>query len=328
MSFLFYSRRYRYAIIYVLLLNFLITGCQKSSHQSAITLTIPTASSSGTIFELGEQLSTLWSTQLPYITANAFPSKGGAENLTLLQQGEANVTFSVTSALYNSYHGLGEFEGNPNQKLRVIAGLYYNPNQIVISNGQAINFLAELNGHNFSSGVEGSSTNREAMLHFKAIGLDMTKYCNLMYADATESIDLLKDNKITGAWVMSGVPNQAVSRMLTECNSHLISISDITINQILLDYPWYSKYVIPAGTYQNQEEDITTTAVKLILCTTSDLDEDTVYDLTKTFWKNIETLKESNSVLRSISMEGALTDIGDLPLHKGALKYYKEQGIK
>lgn len=328
MSFICCLRGYRYVIIFILLLSFLITGCQKFSYQPTITLQMPTASSSGTVFELGEQLSSLWSSQLSYITANAYASDGGAENLLLLQQGEANVTFSVTSTLYNSYHGLGEFEGNSNDKLRVIAGLYYNPNQIVISNENSINYLLELKGHNFSSGAEGSSSIRESTLHFQALGLNMSKYCNLVYADAIESIDLLKDNKITGTWVMSGVPNQAVAKMLTECNSRLISLGDMTINHILNAYPWYSKYVIPAGTYQNQEEDITTTAVKLVLCTTSDLDENTVYDLTKVFWKNIEALKESNSVLRSISMEGALTDIGNLPLHKGALKYYKEQGLK
>ena len=41
-------------------------------------------------------------------------------------------------------------------------------------------------------------------------------------------------------------------------------------------------YTIPAGTYAGQEEDVPTSAVKLTLFITADMDEETVYQMTKT----------------------------------------------
>lgn len=316
---------YLFSLTFLLLL---LIGCnQTSSPRSPQTLHIPTASSSGALYQLGEEFSTLWTNELSYITANSFESNGGIENLTLLSQGDADVTFAVTSILYEAYHGLGDFEEQANNNLRIIAGLYYNPNQIVASKESNANFLTDLKGLPFSPGAIGSTTVKEAALHFKALGVDLSEYCEIVNSGFTESVELLKNNDIKGAWIMAGIPNQAVSQMTSEAGAHLISLSDLTIQQLQQNYPWYAKYIIPAGTYENQDTDITTTAVKLVLCTTADLDEETVYDLTKTLWEHMDSLKKENNTLRSVSLEGAITDLAGLPLHEGALKYYKEKGI-
>ncbi|WP_051650747.1 TAXI family TRAP transporter solute-binding subunit [Lachnoclostridium phytofermentans] len=312
----------------LILLMLLLTGCNKTSSPiPPQTLHIPTASSSGALYQLGDLFSTLWTNELSYITANSYESNGGIENLTLLHQGDAEVTFAVTSILYEAYHGIGDFEEKANDNLRVIAGLYYNPNQIVVSKDTNAKFLTDLKGLSFSPGAIGSTTIKEATQHFKVLGIDLAEYCDLVNSGFTESVELLKNNDIKGAWIMAGIPNQAVSQMTSEAGAHLISISDLTITQLQQNYPWYSKYIIPAGTYENQDTDITTSAVKLALCTTTDLDVQTVYDLTKTLWEHMDSLKEKNSTLRSVSLEGAVTDLAGLPLHDGAMKYYKEKGI-
>lgn len=312
----------------LVLLMLLLTGCNKiSSPHPPQTLYIPTASSSGPLYQLGDLFSTLWTNELSYITANSYESNGGIENLALLKQGDANVTFAVTSILYESYHGIGDFDEKPNDKLRIIAGLYYNPNQIIVSNDTNAKFLTDLKELTFSPGVIGSTTVKEATHHFKALGFNLSEYCNLVYAGPTESVELLQNNTIKGAWIMSGIPNQAVSEIMSKAEARLISISDLIIHQLQQDHPWYTKYIIPAGTYENQDTDITTSAVKLALCTTADLDEETVYDLTKTLWEHMDSLKENNSTLRSVSLERAVTDLAGLPLHEGAIKYYKEIGI-
>ena len=47
----------------------------------------------------------------------------------------------------------------------------------------------------------------------------------------------------------------------------------------------------------------------------------------KAFWENIDTLKQSNSALKDLKIEDAVTDLAGLPLHDGAIKYYKEVGV-
>ena len=87
-----------------------------------------------------------------------------------------------------------------------------------------------------------------------------------------------------------------------------------------------TKLIIPAGTYAGQDKDIITTSLPVIAFTTSDMDKETAYLLTKTYWENKKSLGESAKWWNGVSMDmlnNILTDI-----HPGAKKYYKEVGAK
>ena len=89
-------------------------------------------------------------------------------------------------------------------------------------------------------------------------------------------------------------------------------------------YPWYAPYTIPAGTYPGQDKDVKTSAIKMVMFCRGDMDEQTVYDLTKTFWENIEELGKAQGNLKGLTPQNAVLDIANLPLHSGAARYYKE----
>ena len=126
---------------------------------------------------------------------------------------------------------------------------------------------------------------------------------------------------------MAGLPTAAVTEITTTANGKLVPIDEEVIAGLKGKYPWYAEYTIPAGTYEGQEQDITTSAIKMAMFTSADLPEDVVYDLTKAFWENIDTLKQSNSALKDLKIEDAVTDLAGLPLHDGAIKYHKEVGV-
>ena len=92
-------------------------------------------------------------------------------------------------------------------------------------------------------------------------------------------------------------------------------------------YPWYAKYTIPAKTYPNQDKDVQTSAIKMVMFCRHDLSEDTVYQLTKSFWEHIDELGKAQKNLKGLKPADAVKDIANLPLHPGAAKYYKEIGV-
>ena len=49
--------------------------------------------------------------------------------------------------------------------------------------------------------------------------------------------------------------------------------------------------------------------------------------MTKLLWDNLATLQEIHSATKSMVIEAALKGI-PVPLHKGALRYYKENGVE
>lgn len=303
----------------------LMTSCASSQHKIAID--IPTAGTTGALYPLGASIAYLWNQHIPTVRASSQSSNGGIENLNLVYEQEANVSMGVTSIVYQAYEGLGKFKERKNPKLRIIAGLYYNPNQIVVTKDSQIKTIQELKGHSFAPGAPGSTTEDETKIHFDSLGLSYPKDISPVYIGPSEASELIRNRSLDGLWVMAGIPTASVAELITTANCRLVPVTKEEVEQLKQKYPWYASYTIPKGTYKNQDEDIPTSAIKMVLYTTSDLDEETVYQLTKTFWEHIDELKKSNKSLSLCKVEDAVTDISNLPLHDGAARYYREVGV-
>lgn len=186
-----------------------------ADQQDPITINIPTAATTGALYPLGSSMANLWTEKLDYVKANAQASNGGIDNLNLLHSGEAQVSMAVTSVMYESFNGEGTFEGRPNDKLRVISGLYYNPNQVVVSKDASITSLKEIEGKNFASGAPGSTTEVETRLHLEEAGINYPDDLKVQFVGFTEAVDLMRNKQLDGAWIMAGLPTAAVTEITT-----------------------------------------------------------------------------------------------------------------
>ena len=178
----------------------------------------------------------------------------------------------------------------------------------------------------FAVAAAGSSVEGECRNHFTAAGLNYPDDIQAEYIAFSDAADMLSNGTIDGAWIMSGAPAAAVSQALSS-GCKLLNISDEVISALQAEYPWYAPFTIPAGTYPNQDEDVQTSAIKMVMFCRGDLDEETVYQLTRVFWENIDKLGESQGNLKGLTPEEAVKDIAELPLHPGAEKYYTEIGV-
>ena len=291
-----------------------------------VIIRFPTAGASGALYSVGAAITNMWNTQIPFVKASSQASAGGIDNLNQIADGESQVSIAISSNCWQSFNGTENFEEMANPKLRVIAGLYLNPNQVVVTSKSGINTLSDVRGKHFAVAASGSSVEGECRNHFTAAGLRYPEDIRPEYIAFADSVELLGNGQIDGAWIMSGIPAPAVSQALSS-GCRLLDIEESTINTLKAEYPWYVTYTIPAGSYPNQKQDVHTTAIKMVLFCSSDLDDETVYMLTKTLWENIDELGASQSSLRGLSAEEAVRDIAGLPLHDGARRYYSEIGV-
>ena len=139
-------------ILCLLLLVLLTTSCGQKEE----VINIPTAATSGNLYPLGAALANLYNDKIPGIKACNQASNGGLDNLHLMERKEVQLTFGVSNIVYDAYMGQGLFQGHANKDLRVIAGLYYNPNQIVVRADRGIESLEDLKGHAFAPGSPGT----------------------------------------------------------------------------------------------------------------------------------------------------------------------------
>lgn len=320
-------------LIVTILFSVILTACSgengdddnKSSQTTQ--LNFPTGATSGTIYPLGSAMANLWTEEIDGVRVNVQASNGGVDNLNLLQQGEAQISFATTGIVWEAFNGERSFEGRPYEDLRIVAGLYMNPNQFVVHKDAGIDSIADLAGKNFAPGTTGSTPEVESSIILPEYGIEYPDGINANFVGFTEAIDLMRNKQIDGALIQAGLPTAAVTEMISTADGKLIGIEDDVREKLMDEYPWYADFTIPAGTYDGQDEDVDTLAIKMVLFTDASIDEDTIYELTKTFWENLDQLKDSHAIVEQMDIEEATTDLADVPLHDGAIRYYEEVGV-
>lgn len=92
---------------------------------------------------------------------------------------------------------------------------------------------------------------------------------------------------------------------------------------------WRYRADVPAGLYEGQVNEETTasfdTAVGIAV--RGDIDEETVYQITKAFWDNIDSVTSEAPWAKALNIEYAASQRGLMQLHPGAARYYKEVGV-
>lgn len=292
----------------------------------AADINFVTAGTASTFYPISATVCQLWNDNIEGMRAVATPSGGGIDNLNQAYDGEAQIGIANANLVYQAQEGLASFEGYANENLRIFAGLYINPNQVVVTKASGIEGLADLIGKKISIGAAGSTTVDEAAVHLGSIGKTIDDI-KAEYMDTSAAADAISNKLLDGVWIMAGTPNSAVTQIMTTTDSKIMPITAEEVEVLKAEYPWYAACEIPAGTYAGQDEAVPTSGVKLTLFITADVDEETVYQMTKVFWENWDTLTETHAALRKADPKQACSDVAGVAIHEGAARYYREIGI-
>ena len=293
---------------------------------AAVKINFPTAGASGALYAVGAAITNNWTKNVKGVQAASQASAGGIAKLNMVSEGEAQISIAISSNVLQCLKGTDSFTGHAYEDLKVIGGLYMNPNQVVVTGKSGIASLADIRGKHFAVAAAGSSVYNECQNHFTTVGMKFPDDIRTELIAFGPAADMLQNGTLDGAWIMSGAPAAAVSQALSS-GCRLIDIDDATLAALQAKYPWYARYVIAANTYPNQPQPVKTSAIKMVMFCRGDLPEELIYNLTKSFWEHIEDLGKAQKNLKGLKPEDAVKDIANLPLHPGAAKYYKEIGV-
>ncbi|MBE0492507.1 MAG: TAXI family TRAP transporter solute-binding subunit [Sulfurospirillum sp.] len=296
---------------------------------------IATASTGGTFYPVGVGIATIASLKLAKdhkMTFSAISSAGSGENIDMMEKGEVN--FSIIQALFGSmaWQGKAKYADAPKKNLRSISMLWQNVEQFVVTNEIAksgnIMDMTNLYGKKFAIGGRGSGTLVSGESILGALGIDIAKM-DMQYLGYGPSSTAMQDGKIDGMNIPSGIPTSAITNAYATIGADKIKhleFSDANIAQIAESYPVWTRFVIPKETYPGQKAAINTIAQPNLLVVTADTPEETVYLLTKTMYENLAFLNTVHKATKAMDIKKAIDGL-PMPLHSGAAKYYKEQGI-
>jgi len=309
----------------VLMFNaFCLTGSAKMTY-----LLITTATTGGTYYPVGVGLSTLWTTNLKGegVRVSAQSSAGSGENIDMLMKDEADL--AVLQGLFGSMAWQGKrVYKEPVKILRSITMLWPNVmHWALVENKVETGNVLDVKGKRVSIGRAGSGTETENLVIMEGIGLSLDDI-SAEYLGMMESSNAMKDGKIDGMLVSPGYPAAAYSDLAASPTKFsFLEITDEQIASINEIYPIFFRTQIPANTYIGQEEPVNSMAQPNWLGIKQDIDEEVVYKLTKTIFENLDYLVGVHDACKNIQLDSALSGL-PVPLHPGALKYYREVGLE
>lgn len=296
---------------------------------------IATASTGGTFYPVGVAIATLLSLRLSdqhRISFSAVSSSGSLDNIRMLANKE--VDFAIIQSLFGllAWQGTSLYKEKAQKNLRSVSMLWQNVEHFMVTNDivktGSMEDLKNLYGANFSITENDSGSKVSAEILMGILGIDYTKM-NLSYFGYNQSAIALQHGKIKGMNSPGGPPVGAVSSVYSAMGPlkvSLLEFSDEEVEKIQKQYPIWTRYVIKANTYPRQSKEVQTIAQPTLLVTNADTPDDVVYLLTKTMYENLTFLNSVNKGTMSISLDKAFEGLS-IPLHPGAVKYYREKGI-
>ena len=293
-------------------------------------IALVTGSTGGTYYPAGTILATLWNDKLANmgVAASAQSSGGTTENLNMIKSGEAEMAIAMTNLTWFNYSGTETFAGKPNTDLRIVTGLWPDVTQFVVTKASKINTLEDFRGRRFCTGAMGSGTEYSSRAILRIVGGLADKDYRAEHLGYFESSAAMQNGQLDGFNAEGGVPTSAVSEIFASQTAvKLLEFSDQDYAKLAREVPFYVQYVIPANTYKGQTQDVKTLGVKCALICSSKLSEELVYNLVKTMYDNIKHLQSSHKAMEYVTLERAVQGLPPVPLHPGAVKFYREKGI-
>lgn len=295
-----------------------------------------TATTGGPYHPVGVALSTLIKLKLlPQfdIDLTAINTEGPQQNINLLRQND--IQFAIVSALssHEARNGTGEFaDVGPDDNLRAITTLWLNADHFLVRDDTVksgtINDFLELENRPVSLGRPESSVLAENQTVLSALGIDIDSNFELIELGFKDSADALASGEIDGMSASGGVPVSAVQHVFDLLGNRVtaLEINDEQLKLIDGGRGLWQRAVIPSGTYTGQNSDILTIGTPNILAVRADVDEDIVYQITRTIFEELEYLHGLHDTTRQISLDNAVRGL-PLAVHEGAARYFKEKGV-
>jgi uncharacterized protein len=286
-------------------------------------IAVLTGGSSGVYYPLGVSIAMVYA-DIPGAKVVVETTDGSVENLMRLQQGTGQVAFALGDALMSAWRGDVDagFNGKLD-RLRVIGALYPNYIQIVATRQSGIRALADLKGKSLAIGAAQSGTELNARAILSAAGMSLKSLGKAEMIPFAESTQRMLKNELDASLQSAGLGVTSIKELTDHSDTVLVPVPESVVKK--LGAP-FRPAVIPAETYRGQTRPISTASVMNYLVTSSSVNDELVYQMTKRLFGAVDELAIAHRAGHEIKLAAAVSR-SPVPLHPGALRYYREKGL-
>lgn len=286
-------------------------------------MTLGTASVGGTYFVYGEALADLLSDRAG-VKVVPRQTQGPNQNVILVDEKKIELGMVTTGVALQAVQGDAAWtKGRKYENIRALFPMYDTPLQCVSLKASGIAGFRQLEGKTVGTGPKAGTTGTYFPLIFDALGMKvMTR--NGQSADMGNQ---LSDGIIDAFCYGAGVPIPIFSQLDRDKEVVFFTWGDDEIAAIRGKLPEFTASLIPKGTYRQQTADQKAIGLFNFAIAHKDMTGDLAYAITRTALENTARLAKAHPAGRETIAANAGRN-SFLPFHPGAVRYYKEKGVK
>ncbi|MEY4083724.1 MAG: hypothetical protein RL483_1093, partial [Pseudomonadota bacterium] len=285
---------------------------------------IGTGGTGGVYYPMGGGFAAALSKHVPGMQATAEVTGGSVANLQLIGTGKPYIGFSMVDAVKDAQNGEGKFKEKI--ELRTLLVLYPNRMHVVTTSATGIKSLKDLKGKRVSVGDIGSATEVMSTRLLEAAGVEVQRE----RLSVAESVNAIKDRKIDAFTWVGGLPTAAVTDL---ANTPGVTIQMVDHTEAIANMnkkygKLYYADVIPKSVYKGMAADNKIASIANVLVAPASMSDDTAYKIVKTILEKRDELQSVHAAMKEVRPDTQKSAASPVAFHPGALKYFKEKGIK
>ncbi|MBT6094480.1 MAG: TAXI family TRAP transporter solute-binding subunit [Rhodospirillaceae bacterium] len=271
------------------------------------------------------------------ITARAQPMAGTAAYLPLINKSEVDFGFCNAVEAEYAHSGTGNFAGKKNPNLRIVGTMFPLRTGLMVVADSGIKTIKDLAGKkNLRISSEYKASNIIPYYIAGALangGMSYDDFPNKVPVSSfVKGMLAIGENKVDVTLISlgSGAGRKVDAKLRSRGGLRYVSL-DASPEGVAK-----FKAFLPAGniisvkankSFPGMQEDANLVEIPWVMVTHKDASDDLVYKLTKAIAENKADLGKSFGAFKRANMK-MMAPKNAVPYHPGALKYYKEAGIK
>ena len=282
----------------------------------------------GSWYPLGSAMMSILEKELGISTRNG--PGGGVGNCKVVGDGRAELGWSYTHTSYNAYKARGKFT-KEYKNLRHLMSLYPGVFQTAVPKSSDIKSYADLKNKRIVPGKVGFTGTAIAELVLKAYGMTFDSIKkdggSVSFVGYTDAAALMKDGHSDAYMAVTSCPQSTIIDLNFRPGIRMLSIPPEFQKKVQELEPGLMPTVIPASAYKGLPGDVPTVGTVTNIIIHKDVPDDIAYKIVKTLyahWGDLAQVKKK--AIEDSDPKKALMG-ASIPVHPGAMKYYKEVGL-
>jgi uncharacterized protein len=316
------------AAVRTILAGFALSVAAAAGAQSA-PFVIGTADVVGNYYPLGRAICRIVNaTRKEHgLRCRAEPTEGSVANIEGVLAGTLDAGLAQGDTQYHARTGGAPFAGRPQPKLRALFTVDRETFTLVARRDANVRTFDDLRGKRVAIGARGSGTRATMEQLMKASGVAPADFQSVVELRFVDLDTALCDGRIDAFVFVGGHPNASIADASTACAARIVGIAGPAVDALLAAQPYYAKSEIPGGMYKGNEAAQPSFGMAATLVVSADLPDATAYAVTKAVFEHFDDLRRLYPAMGAVTRAEAARN-GVLPVHPGALRYFKEAGLE